>query len=122
MTRPVLPIAVLLLLGGAHPWAQLGGPSESGVVMGYLHFTAADLPGIKLAFGEANDFLALTKSIAPDHIDFETTDLQKLSAHLESEGITLDLGFQEIGDIGIAIAFLTDPWGSYIELTQNLAS
>lgn len=84
-------------------------------------FVAADLPGVNLTFGEADAVLAPTEGRAFDHVGFETADLQGLIAHLESEGIALDSGYREIGDSGVAIAFLTDPWGTYIELTQNLA-
>jgi len=84
-------------------------------------FVAADLPGVNLTFGEATETLAPTQGRALDHIGLETTDLQGLIAHLESEGIALDSGYRQIGDTSIAIAFLTDPWGTYIELTENLA-
>ena len=84
-------------------------------------FVAADLPGVNLTFAWADEVLAPTQGTALDHIGFETTDLQGLIAHLESEGIKLDSGYRQIGDTDIAIAFLTDPWGTYIELTQNLA-
>ena len=84
-------------------------------------FVAADLPGVNLTFGEAEEVLAPTQGTALDHIGFETANLQDLIAHLESEGIELDSGYRQIGDTDIAIAFLTDPWGTYIELTQNLA-
>ena len=84
-------------------------------------FVAADLPGVNLTFGEADDALAPTEGRALDHIGFESTDLQALIAHLESQGIALDSGYRQIGETSIAIAFLTDPWGTYIELTENLA-
>ena len=84
-------------------------------------FVAADLPGVNLTFGEADDALAPTQGRALDHVGFESTDLQALIAHLESQGIALDSGYRQIGETPIAIAFLTDPWGTYIELTENLA-
>ena len=84
-------------------------------------FVAGDLPGVNLTFGEADDALAPTQGRALDHVGFESTDLQALIAHLESEGIALDSGYRQIGETEVAIAFLTDPWGTYIELTENLA-
>ena len=84
-------------------------------------FMAADLPGVNLTFGEADDTLAPTQGRALDHVGFESTDLQALIAHLESQGIELDSGYRQVGETSVAIAFLTDPWGTYIELTENLA-
>ena len=84
-------------------------------------FVAADLPGVNLTFGEADDALTPTQGRALDHVGFESTDLQALIAHLESQGIALDSGYRQIGETPIAIAFLTDPCGTYIELTENLA-
>jgi len=83
-------------------------------------FVAADLPGVNLTFTEPEDGLAATEGRALDHVGFETADLRQLLAHLEAEGIALDSDYREIADAGIAIAFLTDPWGTRIELTQNL--
>ena len=33
---------------------------------------------------------------------------------------TFDRPYQEIEALGLAIAFFTDPWGTYIELTEGL--
>ena len=46
--------------------------------------------------------------------------LQATIAKLEAAGVTMDLGYREIPAANLAIAFLTDPWGTYIELTQGL--
>jgi hypothetical protein len=32
----------------------------------------------------------------------------------------MDSGYREIPAANLAIAFLTDPWGTYIELTQGI--
>ena len=41
-------------------------------------------------------------------------------AHLEANGVTMDRAPQTFDNIGLTIAFLTDPDGTYIELTQGL--
>jgi hypothetical protein len=41
---------------------------------------------------------------------------------LAALGITLDEGPHRIPNTAIKAAFLTDPWGTRIELTENLAS
>jgi hypothetical protein len=34
----------------------------------------------------------------------------------------MDRGYTQVPALGIAVAFLTDPWGTYVELTEGLAS
>ena len=46
--------------------------------------------------------------------------LEKLCAELEAMGITFDRPYQEVESLGIAVAFFTDPFGTYIELTEGL--
>ena len=85
-------------------------------------FVAADIPGANLTFTEPEGDapLAGTAGRALDHIGFEAPDLRALIAHLESEGITLDQGYTEIPGGAAAIAYLTDPWGTRIEITDTL--
>lgn len=85
-------------------------------------FVAADIPGANLTFTEPDGDtpLAATAGRALDHVGFEAADLRELLAHLASEGIVLDQDYQEIPDAGVAIAYLTDPWGTRIELTDTL--
>ena len=40
---------------------------------------------------------------------------------LEAAGQKFDRPYGKLPNSQIAIAFLTDPWGTYIELTENLA-
>ena len=83
-------------------------------------FVAADLPGTNLTFGGADGPVAPTRGRALDHIGFEVVDLREVIATLEAAGVVLDSPYRTIGDAGLAIAFLTDPWGTYIELTEGL--
>ena len=41
---------------------------------------------------------------------------------LKKRGIEFDVEYRVIDELGIALAFLTDPWGTYIELTEGLRS
>lgn len=81
---------------------------------------AIDLPGVNLTYGPGDADVAPTQGRAFDHIGFEVNDLQNFVAELERKGITMDRGYTEVASLGIAIAFLTDPWGTYIELTEGL--
>ncbi|MCU1385940.1 MAG: Glyoxalase/bleomycin resistance protein/dioxygenase [Acidobacteria bacterium] len=84
-------------------------------------FDAADLPGVNLTFAKADTPTVATKGRALDHIGFEVKNLDAFCRKLEASGITLDRPYTKIPNSTTAIAFLTDPWGTYIELTENLA-
>jgi len=82
---------------------------------------AANLPGINLTFGVARTPPTLgTKGHAIDHIGFEVKNLEAFCKKLEAGGIKLDVPYRKIPKAGIAIAFLTDPYGTYVELTEGL--
>jgi catechol 2,3-dioxygenase-like lactoylglutathione lyase family enzyme len=83
-------------------------------------FEAADLPGVNLTFSPATGVTTGTKGRALDHIGFEVKDLEAYCKKLEAEGVKFDLPYKNIPALGISIAFLTDPWGTYIELTEGL--
>jgi len=83
-------------------------------------FQAGDIPGVNLTFSGTEVPVANIQGTVLDHIGFEVTDLQATIAKLEAAGVTMDSGYREIAVANLAIAFLTDPWGTYIELTQGL--
>ncbi len=83
-------------------------------------FEAVDLPGVNLSFTPAATAMAGTKGRALDHIGFEVRDLEAFTKKLEAAGIKFAIPYRKLPALGIAIAFLTDPWGTYIELTEGL--
>lgn len=83
-------------------------------------FEAADLPGANLTFSVTEHATAPTKGRALDHIGFEVKDLAALCHKLEGMGVKFDVPYRKVPALGIAVAFLTDPWGTYIELTEGL--
>jgi catechol 2,3-dioxygenase-like lactoylglutathione lyase family enzyme len=84
-------------------------------------FDAADLPGVNLTFAKADTPTVGTKGRSLDHVGFEVKGLEAFCKKLEAAGIKLDRPYTRIPNATTAIAFLTDPWGTYIELTENLA-
>jgi catechol 2,3-dioxygenase-like lactoylglutathione lyase family enzyme len=84
-------------------------------------FDAADLPGVNLTFAKADTATVGTKGRSLDHIGFEVKGLEALTKKLEAAGLKLDRPYTRLPNSTTAIAFLTDPWGTYIELTENLA-
>jgi len=84
------------------------------------NFEAADLPGANLTFSKAEQAVAPTKGRALDHIGFEVKDLEGFVKRLQAEGVKFDVPFRKVPALGISLVFLTDPWGTYIELTEGL--
>jgi len=83
-------------------------------------FEAADLPGVNLTFSKSDTTTVGTKGRELDHIGFEIQDLQAFCKKAEAAGIKFDMPYTPRPDLGIALAFITDPWGTYIELNEGL--
>lgn len=79
----------------------------------------ADVPGEQLRWNKADAALAPTKGRILDHIGFDVTDLKAFIAKLEAAGIKLDRPYTKNEQSGVALAFITDPWGTYIELNER---
>jgi catechol 2,3-dioxygenase-like lactoylglutathione lyase family enzyme len=106
-----------------------------GAIPGHrgVHYEAADLPGINLNFcssgcshnagvsipAESAAVLAPTKGRRLDHIGFEVRNLEAFCRRLEAAGVKFDVPYTKQTD-GFASAFITDPWGVYVELTEGL--
>jgi catechol 2,3-dioxygenase-like lactoylglutathione lyase family enzyme len=81
---------------------------------------AGDLPGANLTYAKATAPVAPTMGRAVDHIGFEVRDLESFCKKLEASGVKFDMPFRKMPQIGLSLAFLTDPWGTRIELTEGL--
>jgi len=84
------------------------------------NFPAADLPGVALNFSASPTPVVGTTGRAVDHIGFEVRNLEAFCKKLEEMGITLNVAYRSVPALGLSIAFITDPWGTYIELTEGL--
>jgi catechol 2,3-dioxygenase-like lactoylglutathione lyase family enzyme len=82
---------------------------------------AAQLPGVNLTFSPAAAQVTGTKGRSVDHIGFEVQGLKALCEKLEAKGVKFDRPYAERPDVKVALAFLFDPWGTYIELTEGLS-
>lgn len=82
---------------------------------------ADDLPGVNLSFSPGSTPPAPTKGRAIDHIGFDVTNLEAFVRSLEAQGIRIEGPIRLLPNTTIKVAFLTDPWGTYIELTEGLA-
>ena len=78
-----------------------------------------DIPGAQLRFGKADTPQAPTKGRVLDHIGFDVKDLQVFVKKIEAEGIKLDEPIRKNATSGVQITYITDPWGTRIELVQR---
>lgn len=83
-------------------------------------FLVADLPGVALNFTQSPDATVGTSGRAMDHIGFEVKGLEAFTKSLEAQGIKLTVPYRSVPALNLAIAFINDPWGTSIELTEGL--
>jgi catechol 2,3-dioxygenase-like lactoylglutathione lyase family enzyme len=84
------------------------------------NFEAADMPGVNLTYSPSPVPVVGTRGRALDHIGFEIENLEAFCGRLEAGGVVLDRPFTMQRDLNIGCAFLSDPWGTYIGLTEGL--
>jgi catechol 2,3-dioxygenase-like lactoylglutathione lyase family enzyme len=82
---------------------------------------AGDLPGVNLSFSGTRTPVVATRGRALDHIGFDVTNLDEFVKALEARGIKIDAPVRQVPNTKVKVAFLSDPWGTYIELTEGLA-
>jgi catechol 2,3-dioxygenase-like lactoylglutathione lyase family enzyme len=80
---------------------------------------AADVPGANLTFSKTDTPAVTTKGRVLDHIGFDITNLEAFCKTLEAAGIKLDRPYTKNAQTGAALAFIYDPWGTYIELNER---
>jgi predicted enzyme related to lactoylglutathione lyase len=83
-------------------------------------FISASLPGLTMNFAPSQTPVAGIQGRALDHIGFEVKNLEAFAKKLEAQGIKLVSPVRQVPALGISIAFINDPWGTYIELTEGL--
>ena len=84
-------------------------------------FAADSIPGVALLFAKSDTATVPTKGRGLDHIGFEIKDLEAFCKKAEASGVKFDMPFTKRPELGISLAFLTDPWGTYIELNEGLS-
>jgi catechol 2,3-dioxygenase-like lactoylglutathione lyase family enzyme len=94
---------------------MFGGKPRDGAA-----FVSTDLPGVALNFTKSPDPTVGTQGRALDHIGFEVKNLEEFTKKIEGMGVKLERPYTKVAALNIAIAFIKDPWGTYIELTEGL--
>jgi catechol 2,3-dioxygenase-like lactoylglutathione lyase family enzyme/predicted enzyme related to lactoylglutathione lyase len=77
-----------------------------------------DVPGAQIRFAKADQPQARTLGRVLDHIGFDVKDLKTFITKIEGEGIKLDEPYRET-PTGNAITYITDAWGTRIELIKR---
>jgi catechol 2,3-dioxygenase-like lactoylglutathione lyase family enzyme len=86
-------------------------------------FPAAFVPGGEVDVMKAQAAPAPTKGRTLDHIGFEVKNLEAFCKKLAADGVTFDMAYREIPQLaGLKIAFIVDPNGTRIELTEGLSA
>jgi catechol 2,3-dioxygenase-like lactoylglutathione lyase family enzyme len=99
-------------------WYMQTFGAKEGTSANPAAFISATLPGLTMNFTPATGVVG-TQGRAIDHIGFEVKNLEAFTKQLEAKGIKLNRPYTPVPAIGLSIAFITDPWGTYIELTEG---
>jgi catechol 2,3-dioxygenase-like lactoylglutathione lyase family enzyme len=78
---------------------------------------AITLPGTMLLFSPSETPVAGTKGRVLDHVGFEVKDLEGFCKALEASGAKLDTPYRKSPQM--ALAFMTDPWGTRLEFVEH---
>jgi catechol 2,3-dioxygenase-like lactoylglutathione lyase family enzyme len=84
------------------------------------NFLTANLPGVGLNFSMSKEPTVPTAGRVLDHIGFEVKNLPEFLKKLEAGGIKPTVTYRRNEALNIAIAFIVDPWGTNIELSEGL--
>jgi catechol 2,3-dioxygenase-like lactoylglutathione lyase family enzyme len=84
--------------------------------------TANAGPAGNLSFSASRAEPIGSKGTTLDHIGFEVTNLEAYCKKLEAAGIKFDVPYSKAQALGISYAYITDPKGVSIELTEGLTA
>ena len=83
------------------------------------NFQAGDIPGANLTYSQADGPTVTTRGRVLDHIGFDVRNLEAFVKKLEAAGVKIDRPYTKNQETGAALAFVSDPWGTYIELNER---
>lgn len=85
-----------------------------------MHATA-DIGSVNLTLAPSDTQRLPTRGRGIDHVGFDVEDIDAFVRRLDARGIALEGPVREVPGMSLKFAFLTDPWGTRIELTEGLA-
>jgi catechol 2,3-dioxygenase-like lactoylglutathione lyase family enzyme len=95
-------------------------PSTFLTAKGEVRPGAADLPGVSLRFAKSDTPTVGTKGRTLDHIGFEIKNLKAFCKKARANGVKFESPYEKQPEFGISRAYVTDPWGTRIELTEGM--
>jgi catechol 2,3-dioxygenase-like lactoylglutathione lyase family enzyme len=101
------------VLGGvAGKCARAGAPDGADCV---------DVPGVSLAMSQGATKPDPTAGRSLDHIGFEVKNLPEFLKRMEAEGVNITQGLTPSNFVSdMRVAFITDPWGTRMEITEGI--
>jgi catechol 2,3-dioxygenase-like lactoylglutathione lyase family enzyme len=86
-------------------------------------YDTANVPGAEITLAKTDTPQAPTKGRSVDHIGFEVKNIDAFVARLRAAGIKTDGEIRNSANAsGLRIVYVTDPWGTEIEITEGLAA
>jgi catechol 2,3-dioxygenase-like lactoylglutathione lyase family enzyme len=82
-------------------------------------YQAADIPGANLTFTKSDQPTVATKGHVLDHIGIDVTDIDAFLKKAEAAGVKPMVAPTKNPTNGVWLAFIQDPWGTYIEINQR---
>jgi catechol 2,3-dioxygenase-like lactoylglutathione lyase family enzyme len=78
-----------------------------------------ELPGVQLRFAKVDKAQAPTSGHVLDHIGFDVKNLDAFMKKLQADGVKVERPINRNAQTGAALAFVSDPWGTMIELNDR---
>jgi len=86
-------------------------------------YDVANVPGTEITMGKTDTPQVPTKGRSLDHIGFEVKNIDAFVAKLQAAGIKTDAAIRNSANAtGLRIVYVTDPWGTEIEITEGLGA
>jgi catechol 2,3-dioxygenase-like lactoylglutathione lyase family enzyme len=81
-----------------------------------------EVPGVSLAMTQGDTKLEPTAGRSLDHIGFEVKNLPEFLKRAEADGANITQGLTPSNFVStMRVAFITDPWGTKMEITEGIA-
>jgi catechol 2,3-dioxygenase-like lactoylglutathione lyase family enzyme len=102
------------ILGGVPGKCARGGAPDG--------IDCVDVPGVSLAMSQSEAKLDPTAGRSLDHIGFEVKNLPEFLKRIEAGGVTITQGLTPSAFVSkMRVAFIADPWGTKMEITEGIA-
>jgi len=102
---------------------QWYGQHFGGVAGKRRQWDVANVPGTEITLGKVDQLAVPSDGRAVDHIGFEVKNIDAFVARLRAAGIKTDADIRNSANAsGLRIVYVTDPWGTKIEITEGLAT